>query len=122
MRITFLAAALEEMRHDLLDVMDAEPAWGDAVTQALDRLDPDRVAAAQMLEEFSHRARHDAGWDGANPVHSAALAESSARGALRATRAELGPDVADTLTAHVTYLQRRVDRLDVQTRLHPAPT
>lgn len=120
-RVTFLAAALQEMRHDLLDLQDAEPDRADAVGEALNHLDTDREAAAQLLDTYGRRARDDASWDGANPVLSAAQSEGRAHDALRTTRAELGPDDAATATAHVTYLQRRVDRLAVQTRLHPAP-
>lgn len=119
-RITYLVAALDEMRHDLLDVLDAEPARSAAVSEALSGLGPDRVAADQLLEEVGQRARHEAGWDGTNPIRAAALAESTARDELRGAQAAHGA-IADRPTAQVTYLERRVERLALQIRLHPAP-
>lgn len=74
-RITVLTAALGEIRRDLLDVLDSDPALSDAVTEALSRLDTDREAAAHLLDACAALA--SAG-DGASITTPGELASAAA--------------------------------------------
>ena len=81
-RITFLVAALEDLRRDLVDNHADEP---EQVAAALLGLDTDRSAAASLLDQFTDAAL-EAGWDGQNPIREAAAAEDRAWEQLRQTR------------------------------------
>ena len=119
-RITFLAVALDEMRHNLLDLQAAEPRRAAAAADAIAGLAADRAATAHLLTDFTAGARA-AGWDGTDPVRAAADAEEHAHDELQRRRTELGPDAADTRAAQLAYLRQRIDRIRTQIELHPAP-
>ena len=77
-RITFLAVALDEMRHNLLDLQAAEPRRAAAAADAIAGLAADRAATAHLLTDFTAGARA-AGWDGTDPVRAAADAQGLAQ-------------------------------------------
>ena len=119
-RITFLAVALDEMRHNLLDLQAAEPRRAAAAAAAIAGLAADRAATAHLLTDFTAGARA-AGWDGTDPVRATADAEEHAHDQLQRRRTELGPDAADTRAAQLANLRQRIDRIRTQIELHPAP-
>ena len=114
-RVTFLVAALEELRRDLVDNHADEP---EQVEAALVGLDTDRSAAASLLDQFTDAAL-EAGWHGQNPIREATEAEDRAWELLRQTR-EPDRSTAEAAAAQLTYLRQRADRLRLQIDLYPA--